>query len=643
MKKNKRWMLCLVMLLVLAVALPGASADNELVIVMQEESSPPVHTDPAPPARDQEVIISNDAPNTQIVQEPSSPAGEESPAISTDGTRPVYRVTFYDMYGNVCGWADVPEGDYLIEPEFPDIAGFVFHHWYDESDLYGLPYAFGSPVHKHIHLWPSVTRVNDLAKDIVNAVPAPQQVVQDASQGRVQDILDTAAQHAANPPVPQQAPADNVIQNIIEHTPQEIAPQQIVPQQPPPAVDMDSEGIIATILDEATILPDASQSIPFDDRVIISDILDTMDAPAEAQRPVETVPDGSALLDEMLAEMPAATVMPAQDGTVDLIGTEPIDIVANEQETTIPVDTVPVQASESLLNEMLGEMTEEMPAQEPQKPPEVPAPPEALPDAPETVVLPGDDSQQLIQEIIGSQAETPEPDGSPETVQPDAHVVVDTRIPETGLMDEMLAEMEGSEGQPQPVEEEAVIETQDETVEEVEMPEAAEDELTVVPETQDGEMETVVAPEEAVMIETPEDETLEVVDGEPDPILPVDNAPTEDMQAPITNLEQEEAWQNPEEVLPQDHQEEMEDMPSAACVNIQYITEDQNIGPGSFITLVSEVEGVPEGAVIEYQWQNDAAGDYANVPGATGSIHTYVVQEENLDIHWRVLVNIQTA
>lgn len=64
------------------------------------------------------------------------------------------------------------------------------------------------------------------------------------------------------------------------------------------------------------------------------------------------------------------------------------------------------------------------------------------------------------------------------------------------------------------------------------------------------------------------------------------------------------------------------------------------------VTVVAHVDNVPEGEgfTITYQWQNDASGVFADVPGATGPTHTYTVREYGESgCRWRAEVKIIDA
>lgn len=103
----------------------------------------------------------------------------------------------------------------------------------------------------------------------------------------------------------------------------------------------------------------------------------------------------------------------------------------------------------------------------------------------------------------------------------------------------------------------------------------------------------------------------------------------------------EEATTVPEEEETQPTETDAPSSPQdAPAVIITSVSDDEVVGIGSTITLTSQVTGVPDGTMLVYQWQNDASGAYENVPGATSSTYTYVVDEETNNCDWRVQVQV---
>lgn len=77
-------------------------------------------------------------------------------------------------------------------------------------------------------------------------------------------------------------------------------------------------------------------------------------------------------------------------------------------------------------------------------------------------------------------------------------------------------------------------------------------------------------------------------------------------------------------------------------VSITSYSPHRIIGVTSPVTLTAEVHGVPEGALLVYQWQNDAGGHFEDIPGATSSAYSYTVDAENIDCNWRLEVQVIT-
>lgn len=60
------------------------------------------------------------------------------------------------------------------------------------------------------------------------------------------------------------------------------------------------------------------------------------------------------------------------------------------------------------------------------------------------------------------------------------------------------------------------------------------------------------------------------------------------------------------------------------------------------VTVVARIRGLPTGAVVvQYQWQNDANGDYEDVEGATAETYTFPMGAYGDGCHWRVQVLIE--
>ncbi|MCL1963777.1 MAG: InlB B-repeat-containing protein [Firmicutes bacterium] len=79
----------------------------------------------------------------------------------------------------------------------------------------------------------------------------------------------------------------------------------------------------------------------------------------------------------------------------------------------------------------------------------------------------------------------------------------------------------------------------------------------------------------------------------------------------------------------------------AVWVTVAY-SGDETTG-GTLVTLTAHVGGVPEGAARFIQWQNNAGGEYMDVPGVTGETITFAANEWNTACGWRAKVALNPA
>lgn len=74
------------------------------------------------------------------------------------------------------------------------------------------------------------------------------------------------------------------------------------------------------------------------------------------------------------------------------------------------------------------------------------------------------------------------------------------------------------------------------------------------------------------------------------------------------------------------------------------VTQDYegDLSPGTEVTLTAIVHNLPEGKSPRYQWQNDASGEFADVPGADEAVYAFVIDEDThpAGSNWRVNVFI---
>lgn len=105
---------------------------------------------------------------------------------------PVFRVTFYDGYGNEFWLIDVPQGNYIEMPtEFPVAEGFAFEYWYDAAAEEITPYQFGEVVTGNIEMFAFFTPV--AVEVIASEAPIAQEVIEVQTEDLAQQILTLEA------------------------------------------------------------------------------------------------------------------------------------------------------------------------------------------------------------------------------------------------------------------------------------------------------------------------------------------------------------------------------------------------------------------------------------------------------------------
>ena len=58
------------------------------------------------------------------------------------------------------------------------------------------------------------------------------------------------------------------------------------------------------------------------------------------------------------------------------------------------------------------------------------------------------------------------------------------------------------------------------------------------------------------------------------------------------------------------------------------------------VTLTAILHNFPENAELAFQWQNNANGEYVDVPGANGISYAFMASENNSGCSWRVNVTV---
>lgn len=79
-------------------------------------------------------------------------------------------------------------------------------------------------------------------------------------------------------------------------------------------------------------------------------------------------------------------------------------------------------------------------------------------------------------------------------------------------------------------------------------------------------------------------------------------------------------------------------------VEIQYsfVSEaaDGGLVEGSLITVTAVLANFPEDAQLQYQWQNNADGEFTDVPGATSISYTFAADARNTGCAWRLNITM---
>lgn len=217
-----------------------------------------------------------------------------------------HRVIFYDYFGQEYAWADVLDGDFLLEPEYPPYAeGYVFHYWYDGTDEIRAPYMFGSAVHRAIDLLPYHTMEQ----------PAEAQMPAQGLDGYWDDASTQGIQETNDVGAPAQSE------------------QQSFPEQP----DMDPSHILAEgIVADAA----AMETVPRVDGVLTPD---AVQAEGELPQQQEEPP----LMQGLLAEINGLVDAERAQNTADEAGD-----AASTPDAVTPPETPP---SSLTMEELMGE------------------------------------------------------------------------------------------------------------------------------------------------------------------------------------------------------------------------------------------------------------------------------------------------
>lgn len=493
--------------------------------------------------------------------------------------RAIYRVTFFDWYGQELGYYDVPEGEGIEEPEITlEEPGYAFRFWFDELDEEIVPYAFGMPVLRNINLIPYYEYIaidpsqeelvwDASASDDALTLKAPvltdrqvsnliQQIIQSSSPASLTVEEDNTVYLMPEMPTPEETSIEHIAQQIIDPMdPINRMQNMIEPGSPvyPP-----------TASPQGTDAPRTIENIAQD--IIATGAPERTDAPVTEgtiQRP--TVAPARPTPEPEVEQLPQDDVEPVRPDP-----TETAEPMETPQPTPVPTETP--QTTEEPQGTVIPLVTP-MPTLEPIELPEVPMPTQVATPAPTATPSPmptwsptitsespkttmtDDQINQLIYDILGGAEQAQEPEPADTGIEPDSRAELEIETP----------------GQTEP------------------------------PAETTAEPLPTEAPE---LTQPPEQDTLLTVDSDETP----------------------EELEGASSIRPQ--------------VIIDYYPELDLITSGTIITVVATVTNVPEDVPIQYQWQNDASGTYKDVPGATDRSYSYIVDTYGEGCNWRVTVTI---
>ena len=605
------------------------------------------------------VLTSEPAPAlVEAVETPADPGQAAAEEVVVAQQEQWYRVTFYDLNGEELFYVEVTEGGYVELPEFfPYVNGLLFQFWFDEMGQL-VPYEFGTAVSGNMNLvpyyliddtfvgdWtqtetvlvengqtaPTMTeeQATSLVESIINATPsvdvAPAPIMTDeAANQLILDIVGSADVPATQPSIPAVMTEEGVaglINDIIgTEVPSVVAPPSVMADD---SINSLINEIIASA-DEAVISQEPKITEPSamsDDAA--QDILDDVLLPVDA--PVLTEDVVTDLIGEILAETPADdSIVPAVDEVAqddllsDLIEGDPaaeavvpetelpsgdvqddlVDETLAEDDEEIVVEEPVASGDDALIDQLLGEMMGSFGG-------------DTAPSKEETPVSPEDAANALLQEMLDEMNQAPASEETEEPVEEDT----DEEAPIVEMVDEEES-----------VEEEPVVEAPEETEEAADDEDAADEDGTE---------------EEVVVI----DDTEEEAAGEPE-----EGAEEEVIVDEISDEAQDEAGteETAEEPAEEDAVEEElvtiedDEVPLAGAmpyVEVEYLY-DGVLTVGTEVTVVARLYNVPDGYDLQFNWSNNASGEFVQVAGATSQSYTFTADASNTDCVWTVDVTI---
>jgi hypothetical protein len=96
-------------------------------------------------------------------------------------------------------------------------------------------------------------------------------------------------------------------------------------------------------------------------------------------------------------------------------------------------------------------------------------------------------------------------------------------------------------------------------------------------------------------------------------------------------------WPLPLAVFTEGDEEPEIDPEPAPYVTVRW-EHDGELIDGTLVELKAEVFNLPKEKIAGYQWKNNIEGEFVDVPGAEGPVHTFFASEENTGCEWVVEV-----
>lgn len=304
---------------------------------------------------------------------PEDPGGEVAD-VQIEET-PIYRVTFYDLFGEVVGWADVPEGAYLLELDgYPHVEGLVFRYWFDPSLEEVVPYVFGSSIYSGIDLVPFYTLApgaeqateGPLQGDAIVQTPVyPEPVDEQQVAQMVEQILSTEVTAGSEGEGAPQTVADPIDKEALASGILNAIPEDEVSTQPHETSTNVGEDTLFYLLDEAVIseavistqdgdvqealLPGEGDLLG-DDAAISAESILNAGTVTQDENETETTEATDALQTEGAeeAQEPVNLLEGLLTGSTDELAVDPEAIVGDEAVTPEATDEVAPQPEEML-------------------------------------------------------------------------------------------------------------------------------------------------------------------------------------------------------------------------------------------------------------------------------------------------------